>query len=315
MTDEERQEVLMNDFLRVPNIILQMQRVLKNGNTYACLQFIWAKTGGWNQNEDTIAYSQFINDKRYGTGLSDKTIRRSVEKLAELGVINMRPSFNNMHEFSINIYKIKELIGEQARSNRPPLEDASMVNLSVSPVNLSASMVNLSGKHGQSDHHTRTTTQEPLHKTITQDANPPTEKAKPNPPAKKKATIEKPSELSQQIWDDLITLRKSKRAPLSQTAWTPIANQIVEIQQQTGHSLDDIVTVWVTRAWTAIKAEWYFNHISSNQSQQTNNQGNTYANHQSANQINQQQPKQSSADAYADSLDAAAAAYFASQSQ
>ena len=76
MTDDERQELLMSDFVQVPNLILQMQRVLKNGNTYACLQFIWCKTGGWGRNEDTIAYSQFINDKRYGTGLGEKTIRK-----------------------------------------------------------------------------------------------------------------------------------------------------------------------------------------------------------------------------------------------
>ena len=170
MTDDEKQELLMNDFVRVPNIILQMQRVLKNGNTYACLQFIWAKTGGWGRNEDTIAYSQFANDKRYGTGLSIKTIQRSVEKLADLGVITITPSFNNMHEFTLNIPKIKELVGHQAKSNSPSLEDTSQVNLSVSQVNLSASQDYLSDKPSQIDLHTRTTTQEPLHKNSTQDS-------------------------------------------------------------------------------------------------------------------------------------------------
>lgn len=164
MTDEERQELLNNEFTRVPNIFFQMQKVLKNGSVYACFQFIWCKTGGWDRNEDTIAYSQFANDKRYGTGLSLKTIRRSVEKLADLGVITMSPSFNNMHEFSLNISRIKELVGEQGWSNRPPLENESMVNLSQSMVNLSEGVVNLSSKHGQSDHHIRTTTQELLHK-------------------------------------------------------------------------------------------------------------------------------------------------------
>ncbi len=171
MTDDERQDLLMSDFMRVPNIILQMQKVLKNGNTYACLQFIWSKTGGWGRNEDTIAYSQFANDKRYGTGLSIKTIQRSVDKLADLGVITMTPSFNNMHEFTLNIEKIRGLVGEQAKSNSPSLEDTSQVNLSVSQVNLSASQDYLSDKPSQKVLHTRTTTQEPLHKNITQEGS------------------------------------------------------------------------------------------------------------------------------------------------
>lgn len=62
---------------------------------------------------------------------------------------------------------------------------------------------------------------------------------------------------------------------------------------------------------TYLNNESWDNEITNNQS---NQQGNNNANHQSANSQYQQQPKQSSADAYADSLDAAAAAYFAAQS-
>ena len=205
MTDDERQELLMSDFVQVPNLILQMQRVLKNGNTYACLQFIWCKTGGWGRNEDTIAYSQFINDKRYGTGLGEKTIRRSVEKLADLGVITMSPSFNNMHEFTLNIEKIRELVGDKAWSKRPPLEDASMVNLTASPVILTERVVNLSDKHGQSDYHTRTTTQEPLHKNITQE-----EKPKKQKPKFDALTYPIPSFIKQENWNDFVAMRKKE---------------------------------------------------------------------------------------------------------
>lgn len=163
------QELLEGDFLRVPTLILQMQRVLKNGSHYACLQFIWAKTGGWKNLSDTISYSQFRDDKRYGTGLSTKTIQRSVEKLADMGVISVTPSFNNMHEFTLNIPKIKELVEAQAKSICPSLKKPSQDNLSTSQVNLSTSQDNLSTKPSQNDLHTRTTTQEPLHKNSTQE--------------------------------------------------------------------------------------------------------------------------------------------------
>lgn len=135
-------EQLMEQYLRVPVNILKMQKVIKNPSAYLCLQFIWAKTS-WKNNSDTISYSQFKDDDRYGTGLSIKTIQRSIEKLEELKLIIVKPSFNNMHQFSINIIEINRLAGEQAKSNSPDLKDAS-------PVNLSISQVNLTCKHGHS---------------------------------------------------------------------------------------------------------------------------------------------------------------------
>lgn len=142
-------EQLMEHYLRVPVNILKMQKVVKNPSAYLCLQFIWAKTS-WKNNSDTISYSQFKDDDRYGTGLSIKTIQRSIEKLEELKLIIVKPSFNNMHQFSINIAEINRLSDEkaqsnslQAKSNSPDLKDAS-------PVNLSISQVNLTCKHGHS---------------------------------------------------------------------------------------------------------------------------------------------------------------------
>lgn len=106
---------------------------------------------------------------------------------------------------------------------------------------------------------------------------------------KKKVAVEKPNELSQQTWDDLLDLRKSKKAPLSATAWKMADNAIEAIQYKTGHSIEQIVTVWVARGWTTIKEEWYFNHIKNDQPQQTNYQGNNNANSQSHSSQSKQQ--------------------------
>lgn len=100
---------------------------------------------------------------------------------------------------------------------------------------------------------------------------------------KKKVTVDKPDELSQQIWDDLLELRKSKKAPLSPTAWKMADNAIEAIQYKTGHSIEQIVTVWIARGWTTVKEEWYLNHIKNDTPQQKNYQGNNNANNQSAN--------------------------------
>ena len=101
---------------------------------------------------------------------------------------------------------------------------------------------------------------------------------------KKKVAVVKPDELSQQTWDDLLELRKSKKAPLSPTAWKMADNAIEAIQYKTGHSIEQIVTVWIARGWTTVKEEWYFNHIKNDQPTASNNyQGNTHASNQSAN--------------------------------
>lgn len=132
----------------------------------------------------------------------------------------------------------------------------------------------------------------------------------PNTNEKKVYAPEKPVGVNEQTWTDLLAVRKSKRAIESQTAWTRIDNAISKAQQATGHSLDDIYSYWVMRAWAGFEDKWY---IDAHSNQQTNYQGNNHANSQSANSQYQQQPKQSSADAYAAKMDAAAAAHFAAQ--
>ena len=279
MLDKERQELVMNEFMQVPNIILQMQKVLKNGNTYACLQFIWAKTGGWGRNEDTIAYSQFANDKRYGTGLSIKTIQRSVEKLSEIGVITMTPSFNNMHEFTLNIPKIKELVGDEAKSNSPSLEDTSQVNLSVSQVNLSTSQDYLSDKPSQIVLHTRTTTQEPLHKNITQEEKP--KKPKPKFDA---LTYPIPSFIKQENWDDFVAMRKEIKKPLTETACKRLVNNLIKFDAN-GFDVNDSLNNSIMNQYQGV--------FEKNRKQQTSNQVNNYA----------KQPIRSAADEFGDMLE------------
>ena len=167
MIIDDLNEVLMADYLRVPHIILKMQQELQNASAYLCLQFIWYKTGGWNKGRDTIAYSQFKNDKVCGTGLCTKTIKRALKVLVEKELISETPSFNNMYEYAVNIQKIRELSSSQAKTICPSLDNSSEDNLSASGDNLSASEDNLSFECGQIDPHNRYITQD----TITQDTN------------------------------------------------------------------------------------------------------------------------------------------------
>ena len=108
----------------------------------------------------------------------------------------------------------------------------------------------------------------------------------------------KPESVSEQVWNDLLILRKETKASNTKTAWTPIYSGLEKAQQATGHSLDQIITFWIGKAWKGFNADWYLN--AQPKPQQTNYQGNNHANHQPANHSNQ--PKQSSADIYAAKL-------------
>ena len=114
----------------------------------------------------------------------------------------------------------------------------------------------------------------------------------------------KPESVSEQVWNDLLILRKETKASNTKTAWTPIYSGLEKAQQATGHSLDQIITFWIGKAWKGFNADWYLN--AQPKPQQTNYQGNNHANHQSANHSNQ--PKRSQADSYAANLDAQLAA-------
>lgn len=89
---------------------------------------------------------------------------------------------------------------------------------------------------------------------------------------------EKPDLVSDQVWSDLLSHRKIKKTSNTQTAWNVIFSQLEKAKQATGHSLDQIITEWITRDWKGFKSDWYIN--IQNKTQST---GNNHANNQPAN--------------------------------
>jgi len=75
------------------------------------------------------------------------------------------------------------------------------------------------------------------------------------PPRNKKSSatqIEKPAGVGEQVWDDFISLRKAKRAPLSATALASIAKEA----EKAAMHIEEALTECVTRGWQSFKAEW-----------------------------------------------------------
>jgi len=70
---------------------------------------------------------------------------------------------------------------------------------------------------------------------------------------KEKATVvATPDGVSQSVWDDFKTLRKAKKAPITQRA----VDGIIVEANKAGWSLEQALTECVVRGWQSFKAEW-----------------------------------------------------------
>lgn len=288
MTDEELQEVLAMDFLRVPNVLFKVRPKLKPSE-FSCLLFIWQKTGGWNKTHDHISISQFTSDVD-GVGLTRRTVQASLKSIEDLGLIESKAGYNNLYRFSININSVIEL-SEQPQGVQKTTQGVQLLPQGVQKTTPSSANI--------------APTIDTIQKNITID------KTIEGGATKKevKKVLFKPSKpelLSQAIWDDLLTHRKVKKTSETETAWNTIFNAIHKVQQATGHSLDTIVSYWITRDWKGFNDKWYINAHP-----QTTAQVNRNERHQPDNSQPSKKYDTNTSAGYAAKLDADAAAYFA----
>ena len=71
--------------------------------------------------------------------------------------------------------------------------------------------------------------------------------------AKRPALATRPAEVSEQVWSDFLALRKTKRAPLTETALSGIYREA----DKAGLSLQCTLEMCCQRGWQGFKAEWY----------------------------------------------------------
>lgn len=70
--------------------------------------------------------------------------------------------------------------------------------------------------------------------------------------APRSPSVAKPESVSDLVWTDFIALRKSKKAPLTETALSGIENEAAKA----GFSLEDALKECCARGWQAFKADW-----------------------------------------------------------
>jgi uncharacterized protein YdaU (DUF1376 family) len=73
-----------------------------------------------------------------------------------------------------------------------------------------------------------------------------------NTKPRKSASIVKPEDVGQTVWDDFLAIRKAKRSPMTQTALEGIQREA----DKAGWPLETAIQECVARGWQGFKAEW-----------------------------------------------------------
>jgi len=76
--------------------------------------------------------------------------------------------------------------------------------------------------------------------------------------------VARPESVSSQVWEDWLSIRRAKKLPLTDTAWTQILAEI----EKSGHTVDVVIKECCLRGWAAFKVAWLKeNPISSTPAQ------------------------------------------------
>lgn len=100
-----------------------------------------------------------------------------------------------------------------------------------------------------------TTVERPLNKRSTNplpDTDTDTDTEKKNKKRAEARNVDRPHDVSQQVWQDFMAHRKSQRAPVTATALQGIEREAAKA----GMSLNDALRVCCERGWRGFKAEW-----------------------------------------------------------
>jgi hypothetical protein len=81
---------------------------------------------------------------------------------------------------------------------------------------------------------------------------------------RRSASIAKPEDIDQAVWDDFLAVRKAKRSPLTETALQAIQREA----DKAGWHLQQALQECVARGWQGFKAEW----VSARQTKTLNKQ-------------------------------------------
>lgn len=89
-----------------------------------------------------------------------------------------------------------------------------------------------------------------------------TKKKSAAPKAPKAAPVEKPDDVSDQVWTEWLALRKAKRAQVTPFILDRIRKQAEQVPAKYGFTFEDALLMMIDGQWTGFEAEWVVNRLS-----------------------------------------------------
>lgn len=248
---------------------------------------------GYQGNDDAALSNTFLQKN---CNMSKNTVSKAVGELVEFGFLNQDAQQRKTAIYTLNYENIADFDAKKHGQNLASQNLASQ-NMTIRFPKYDQELGQNMGSNKENIKKTS------LKKTI--------KEVQPKKEAVKSYSPEKPDSVSDQIWNDLLAHRKSKKTSNTKTAWSTIFNALAKTQSATGHTLDQIIAEWISRDWKGFKSDWYINS-QAKPTANNNLQGNTNANTQPANSHHQQFDTSTTA-GYAAKLDADAERYYAEQ--
>ena len=255
-----------------------------SGSAWKCYTIIARKTTGWQKEMDYIPVAQF---KTTTSIKKDDTVTDALKELEELGLIISIKRQGQVTGYRLNM---PEPTTENGGTTTPengvhPKNGTTPENGGYPPPKIGGTTTPENG--GSSKHTTKpTNTKHNIHASAAADA-PVSAKpeTKPDKPKKRKpsaARIELDAYrvlgehgIDGQLAQDYIALRKSHRAPITQTALKGIEREA----NSAGLSLEQALTICCERGWRGFRAEWLHSDRGNHPAQPKPNRINTVPQH------------------------------------
>lgn len=255
-----------------------------SGSAWKCYTIIARKTTGWQKEMDYIPVAQF---KTKTNIKKDDTVTDALKELEELGLIISIKRQGQVTGYRLNMPEpTTENGGTTTHENGVhPKNGATPENGGYPPPKMGGTTTPENG--GASKHTTKpTNTKHNIHASAAADA-PVSAKpeTKPDKPKKRKpsaARIELEAYrvlgehgIDGQLAQDYIALRKSHRAPITQTALRGIEREA----NNAGLSLEQALTICCERGWRGFNASWLHSDRGNHPTQPKPNRINTVPQH------------------------------------
>lgn len=254
-----------------------------SGSAWKCYGIIVRKTTGWQKEMDYIPVAQF---KTLAGIKKSETITNALKELEELGLIASVKRQGQVTGYRLNM---PEPTPENGGTTTPkngvhPKNGATLKNGGYLPPKIGGATTPENG--GLSKPTTKpTNTKHNIHASAAADAPVPVEpESKPDKPKKRKPSARIELEayrvlgehgIDGQLAQDYIALRKSHRAPITQTALKGIEREA----NSAGLSLEQALTICCERGWRGFRAEWLHSDRSNCPTQPQPNRINTVPQH------------------------------------